>query len=107
MFDVEPLRCCEEWLSDLDYAKHICNQAAAEIERLRAIVDKLPKTADGVPMTPGMNVYSLHWFQPWRITGFNTTSDGEAGVIYFGVGFDAIGPWYSTLEAAQQAKAGR
>ena len=29
----------------------------AEIERLQAIVDKLPTTADGVPIVPGMRVY--------------------------------------------------
>jgi len=28
--------------------------AAVEIERLRAIVDKLPKTEDGVPVVPGL-----------------------------------------------------
>lgn len=30
---------------------------AREIERLRGIVDRLPKTADGVPIVPGMVVY--------------------------------------------------
>ena len=30
-----------------------------EIDRLRAIVDKLPKTADGVPITPGMDVWEV------------------------------------------------
>ena len=34
-------------------------QAIAEINRLRAIVDKLPKTADGVPVVPGMEVWVL------------------------------------------------
>jgi len=28
-----------------------------EIKRLRAIVDKLPKTKDGVPMAPGMELF--------------------------------------------------
>ncbi len=32
-------------------------EALAEIERLRAVVDRLPSTADGVPVTPGMTVY--------------------------------------------------
>lgn len=31
--------------------------AKAEITRLQAIVDKLPKTADGVPVVPGMDVW--------------------------------------------------
>jgi hypothetical protein len=29
----------------------------AEIERLKGIVDKLPKTADGVPVYPGMRLW--------------------------------------------------
>jgi hypothetical protein len=29
----------------------------AEIARLHAIVDQLPKTRDGVPVVPGMNVW--------------------------------------------------
>ena len=32
-------------------------QLRREIERLQAIVDLLPKTADGVPITPGMDVF--------------------------------------------------
>ena len=32
-------------------------ELVAEVRRLRAIVDKLPKTADGVPIVPGMEVY--------------------------------------------------
>ena len=32
---------------------------AAEIERLRAIVAKLPVTADGVPVVPGMSIWTM------------------------------------------------
>ncbi len=32
-------------------------QLISEIERLQAIVDKLPRTADGAPVAPGMDVY--------------------------------------------------
>ena len=35
---------------------------ADEIERLRAIVAKLPKTADGVPVVPGMDVW-FHFYK--------------------------------------------
>ena len=31
----------------------------AEVERLQAVVDKLPKTVDGVPIVPGMTVWRL------------------------------------------------
>ena len=35
------------------------NEAAVEIEHLSAIVEKLPKTGDNVPVVPGMVVYCL------------------------------------------------
>jgi len=38
-------------------AARLLSDAADEIERLQAIIDKLPKTADGVPVVPGMTVY--------------------------------------------------
>lgn len=34
--------------------------AEKEIKRLSAIVEQLPKTADGVPVVPGMKLYPLH-----------------------------------------------
>jgi hypothetical protein len=40
-------------LEDAEYLQ----AAIAELTRLREIVDRLPKTADGVPITPGMRVY--------------------------------------------------
>ena len=47
-----------EW-SDSDEVQRDLRRIAGEIERLRAIVDKLPKTADGVPLVPGMEVWDL------------------------------------------------
>jgi len=35
-------------------------ETSAEVKQLRAIVDRLPKTADGVPITPGMTVFIPH-----------------------------------------------
>jgi hypothetical protein len=32
-------------------------RVVGELERLRAIVDRLPVTADGVPVAPGMTIY--------------------------------------------------
>ncbi len=34
-----------------------CREIAAELDRLQAIVAKLPVTADGVPVMPGMKVF--------------------------------------------------
>jgi len=44
--------------SEADDITSVLDKAAKEIKRLQAIVDKLPKTADGVPITPGMNLYT-------------------------------------------------
>ena len=41
--------------------RYVCGCCQAmEIKRLRGIVDKLPKTADGVSVVPGMTVYHSH-----------------------------------------------
>jgi hypothetical protein len=47
--------------------------AAAEIQRLRDIIDKLPKTADGVPVVPGMKVYV-----PAAVAGYWGQKPGKA-----------------------------
>lgn len=41
-----------------DLYRESFGETIAELERLRAIVDKLPKTADGVPMHPGAIVWT-------------------------------------------------
>ena len=41
-------------------AARLLSDAADEIERLQAIIDKLPKTADGVPIVPGMIAWCHH-----------------------------------------------
>lgn len=60
----------------------------AEVRRLRAIVDKLPKTADGVPITHEMQVWYLIAGEP-EYCRLNMTIDGS--------------PYYSTREAALAA----
>ena len=40
-----------------DAMPHTMDEAAAELQRLQAIVDKLPRTADGVPVTPLMELW--------------------------------------------------
>lgn len=43
-------------------AKHlvtVADELRAKVADLQAFVDKLPKTADGVAITPGMTVYVL------------------------------------------------
>jgi len=41
-------------------ANEIIRKQQQEIERLRATLDWLPKTADGVPIMPGMYVWYAH-----------------------------------------------
>ena len=72
-------------------------RAVAELRRLRAIVDKLPVTADGVPVYHGMKA----WYP----------GDNESGTVTFHVcaegGFSAIAACYSTREAADAARKGK
>jgi len=51
------------WYNDEDFCRayNTAVQLADEVERLRAIVDKLPKTADGVPVVPGMTLWDSIW----------------------------------------------
>ena len=77
-----------------DTASLIENQAAsiAELEadrdRLAAIVERLPRTADGVPLYRGMKVY-------WRSQDPTTTRDGRTLVTY---GVDEDGDFEGTDE---------
>ena len=76
----------------------------AELERLRAIVDKLPRTADGVPVVPGMEVYypirsgtrQGEILQQWVNDSLDVTPCRSTNRV-------AIYSWYSTREAAEAA----
>lgn len=75
------------------------NEQHAEIERLRAIVERLPKTADGVPVTPGM----AYWFE-------YMDTPGEFGQLHASEIYNCNGDvvfntyCYSTREAAEAAR---
>jgi len=56
----------------VNFARHFRSErdeARAEIERLQAIVERLPKTADGVPVYPGMQVWYHSECLPGSVTG--------------------------------------
>ena len=79
-------------------------QLVAKIERLQAIVDTLPKTADGVPIHPGMTLFDKDGFSDTKVTGFQVSVSGELLCLYSPNGFDAIcSGYYSTREAAEKA----
>ena len=96
-----------EWVKHDDAAARIA-ELEAERDRLAAIVERLPRTADGVPLYRGMKVY-------WRSQDPTTTRDGRTLVTY-GVdeegdfeGTDENGDWIpfdfgicSTAEAAAE-----
>lgn len=87
--------CCESGCQSL--------VLSAEIERLREIVERLPKTADGVPVVPGMDeVYEVcmrHDGTTYiRKTGLITT-DPMCGFRLKDLDEDVL---YSTREAAEK-----
>lgn len=84
----QPCRCCLE----------------AEVERLQGIVDKLPKTADGVSVVPGVDhvwqVLHGEMRRGWIATVAIDTWGGDKMI-----GIENVKDWYSTREAAE-AKGG-
>lgn len=73
-----------------------------ERDELRAIVDKLPKTADGVPVVPGRD------FVYWRYDSEGRRWHVLNRLMVLPVGGGASEPLsecYSTREAAEAAKA--
>jgi hypothetical protein len=72
-------------------------RSEAEIERLRAIVDRLPKTKDGVPIIPCVDSV---WHPDF--TGSGTAK--ECGRAYWACYMRKIDECYSTREAAEAAR---
>ena len=102
-------------LNRVTYSKLLreCERQHAEIERLQAIVDKLPMTEDGVPAVPGMIIWPLHFLDP--LDG----EEQEEGMLLEFMGTDLltgdtarhgdeliIGKCYSTRKAAAEAAGG-
>jgi len=52
-------QCCPQCCS-INTERAAREKADEENNRLRALVDRLPKTADGVPLVPGMTVFIPH-----------------------------------------------
>jgi hypothetical protein len=80
--------------------KRRADDAEAKIARLQAIVDKLPRTADGVPVVPGIdNVWV--WRKERAVAESTITIDPMRG---WRVRNEAIVFGYSTPEAAEAAE---
>jgi hypothetical protein len=84
--------------------------AADRIEELEAIVEKLPKTADGVIVVPGMQGV---WISPHQVTagirecfgGLEAEYDGDNGPEH--MPFDQTYSTRAAAEAAKGAEAGK
>ena len=71
--------------------------ALVEIDRLREIVDQLPKTVDGVPMAPGKKYYYDYCY---RIAHESVQLCDMDGSRISG------NSWHSTREAAEKSREG-
>ena len=88
---------------------HGCDNETAlemceEIERLTAIVDRLPKDEAGEPIAPGDVLYDGYKTGAIKVTGFDTR-DGKLTCLIFRKGWDAIcSGYYHDREAAEKAR---
>jgi hypothetical protein len=79
----------------------LCESFQAEVDRLKAIIDRFPKTMDGVVITPGMKVYDVQpggYIQGVDVKYFEAQTDASIPEpVYYLPGC------YSTHEAAEAA----
>ncbi len=80
--------------------------AADRLAELEAIVAKLPKTADGIPITPGMVVWEIINYPVGTHCIDNAIVSGEEVVILVDAETDVVraSECYSTREAAEASK---
>ncbi len=88
-----------------DFTIEAARTLAKEIERLRAIVDKLPKTADGIPIAPRDVVDPIdhHPIEPRKIF-YVYTHSAEAEIKYNKQSWWRENHLYSIREAAEAAR---
>ena len=80
----------------------MAHEAADEIERLQAMIDRLPTTADHVPIVPGMTIYQSDG-SPVIVSGYDWHGDWWEIELEHD-GFLPSDEVYSTREAAEKAK---
>ena len=83
-------------------------EMAAEIQRLREIADRLPKDADGNPVTPEAELVSTHYgeiYRPRRVCEIRAGGWRFYGSSWYKEG-DADRACYGSAEAAEKAKIG-
>lgn len=82
----------------------IAEGLAAEVQRLEEVVAKLPRTADGVPVVPGMPVY-VNWqdadMEQQCVFAIHTIQGpGDTGALFYDDVVVPLQDAYSTPEAA-------
>ncbi len=92
-------------------AADLIDSQAAELTRLREVVEKLPKTADGVPVVPGMYVWLSDGTGPGEIIDTSTYTKSATVNDFFkwpdykpdntGCSQRPLSSLYSTRAAAQ------
>ena len=82
----------------IDVETGLCPSCAfTELRELRAIVEKLPTTADGVPVTPGMKLFLLT---------DECIAEMPSGAVFSEDGPFGTADCYSTRPAAENARKG-
>ena len=81
--------------------------ALDERDRLQAIVDRLPKTADGVPVVPGMQIWPFFEIEDEQgAVVCLCAHDGPTGEMLVDGDTMNVGKCYSTRDAAVAAREG-
>lgn len=90
-----------------DTADEVRARTRIEMEQLRAIISRLPKTEDGQPIIPGMSIWMALPNGPHEmknVSGATTNEDGTLRTVFFADGFTRLlAPVYSTCHEAQRA----
>lgn len=93
------LRATCVWCSPCQPCRDVMAAGADEIERLTAIVERLPTTADGVPITLGMPIFVVLSSCVLEETAWSIRDD----FLNDGPRW-AIAECYATREAAEKAR---
>lgn len=101
--DTVKMRTCSHLLPDP--GGEVVRDLLNEVERLTAIVDRYPKTADGVSVTPEMDVWSIGEAGPYCWSATCIDRNGCSGTFHGHYhGRVPMASVFSTRQAAEAAK---
>lgn len=99
------LRAPCDWCHPCYTCRDLMRDAADEIDRLQAIVDRLPKTEDRVPIYPGLEAFTTYDSGPILVEAFHRCYSNRAWLIDTDRGPRMASECWSTREAAEKARA--